>query len=115
MKVSISILAGSLAAFVLLPLFPLLSVKPQNSNFHNAPASAKQLKNPYAGRPGDTEAGQKLYVHNCASCHGKQAEGTGNVPPLVGRALQSVTFGELFWFITRGDQDNGMPSWSKLP
>ena len=42
-------------------------------------------------------------------------QGTGNVPSLVDGKLDGVTSGEVFWFITRGDMDNGMPSWSQLP
>ena len=42
-------------------------------------------------------------------------KGTGNVPSLVDGKLASVTPGEVFWFITRGDKDNGMPSWAQLP
>jgi glucose/arabinose dehydrogenase len=37
------------------------------------------------------------------------------VPSLVDGRLDSVTLGEVFWFITRGDKDNGMPSWAFLP
>jgi glucose/arabinose dehydrogenase len=29
--------------------------------------------------------------------------------------LNGVTAGELFWFITKGSKDNGMPSWASLP
>ena len=29
--------------------------------------------------------------------------------------LKGVTAGEVFWFITKGDKDNGMPSWAFLP
>jgi glucose/arabinose dehydrogenase len=36
------------------------------------------------------------------------------VPSLVDGKLDSVTSGEVFWFITRGDKDNGMPSWASL-
>ena len=44
-----------------------------------------------------------------------RGKGTGNVPSLVDGKLDSVTPGEVFWFITRGDKDNGMPSWAPLP
>ena len=37
------------------------------------------------------------------------------MPSLVDGRLDSVTPGEVFWFITRGDKDNGMPSWAFLP
>ena len=60
-------------------------------------------------------AGRQLYASNCASCHGQTGKGTGNVPSLVDGKLQTVTPGEVFWFITKGDKDNGMPSWAALP
>ena len=37
------------------------------------------------------------------------------MPSLVDGKLDSVTPGELFWFITRGDKENGMPAWAALP
>jgi glucose/arabinose dehydrogenase/mono/diheme cytochrome c family protein len=85
-----------------------------NTEFHNAPAAAKSLKNPYAGKAA-AEAGQDLYALNCRACHGIAGKGTGNVPSLVDGKLDAVTPGEIFWFITQGDKDNGMPSWAQLP
>jgi hypothetical protein len=49
------------------------------------------------------------------ACHGKALQGTGNVPSLVDGKLKGVTAGEVFWFITKGDKDNGMPAWDFLP
>ncbi len=48
-------------------------------------------------------------------CHGATGEGSGNVPPLTNGNAQSATDGEVFWYITHGDADNGMPSWAGLP
>jgi glucose/arabinose dehydrogenase len=86
-----------------------------DAKFHDAPASARATKNPYEGQPAAVLAGKQLYARNCLSCHGKLGKGTGNVPSLVDGKLDSVTSGEVFWFITRGDKDNGMPSWAALP
>jgi glucose/arabinose dehydrogenase len=83
--------------------------------FHDAPASAKATKNPYAGQQSAIDAGKAVYARNCLACHGKALKGTGNVPSLVDGKLKGVTSGEVFWFITKGDKDNGMPSWSFLP
>src|SRR6202051_889223 len=99
-------------AAILLPV-ALLFAEQVNTKFHNAPESVKSGKNPYNGEESRL-AGQKLYARNCLSCHGKQGKGTGNVPSLVDGKLDSVTPGEVFWFITRGSKDNGMPSWSFL-
>ena len=40
----------------------------------------------------DVEYGQKLFLSNCASCHGKNAEGTANGPSLIGVGAASVDF-----------------------
>lgn len=87
----------------------------QDARFHNAPASSRQQKNPYAGQTAAVSAGARLYALNCRSCHGINGRGTGNVPPLTQRTVQSAPDGEVFWFITKGSVDNGMPSWASLP
>ena len=102
------------AATILLPAALLLAAD-ADTKFHNAPASAQAVKNPYQGQDAATAAGKQLYAHNCASCHGVAGKGTGNVPSLVDGKLDSVKPGEVFWFITRGDKGNGMPSWAALP
>jgi glucose/arabinose dehydrogenase len=86
-----------------------------NNPFHDAPASAKATKNPLAGQQTAIDAGKTLYARNCLSCHGRTLQGTGNVPSLVDGKLKGVTAGEVFWFVTKGDKDSGMPSWSFLP
>jgi glucose/arabinose dehydrogenase len=85
----------------------------QNANFHNAPASAKTQKNPYEGQHPD--AAKSSYEKNCGQCHGPNGEGTGNIPPLATGNAQGASDGELFWYITKGDVNNGMPSWQALP
>jgi glucose/arabinose dehydrogenase len=71
------------------------------------------MRNPYAGQQVDTSG--SAYEAHCAKCHGANGEGAGNVPSLANGAAQSASDGELFWYITKGDVDNGMPSWSSLP
>jgi glucose/arabinose dehydrogenase/mono/diheme cytochrome c family protein len=83
--------------------------------FHDAPASARQMKNPYAGNAAAVTAGGELFAKRCASCHGKTGTGSGNVPSLVDDPTKSASAGEIFWFITTGSVDNGMPSWASLP
>jgi glucose/arabinose dehydrogenase len=103
-----------LAATILLPATTLFAAD-IDKQFHNAPDSAQKMKNPYAGDDAAAQAGKPLYAKNCLSCHGKLGKGTGNIPSLVDGKLDSVKPGEVFWFITRGDKDNGMPSWAQLP
>ena len=38
------------------------------------------------------DAGRKLFLANCASCHGKNAEGTANAPSLIGVGEASARF-----------------------
>jgi glucose/arabinose dehydrogenase/mono/diheme cytochrome c family protein len=85
----------------------------QDATFHNAPASTKEQKNPFAGLPIGPE--NSLYHLRCAGCHGENGEGTGNIPALATGKAQSASDGELFWYITKGDLNNGMPSWAQLP
>ncbi len=103
-----------IATAILLPASLLLAAD-VDTKFHNAPASAQATKNPYEGQDSAALAGKRLYARNCLSCHGKLGKGTGNVPSLVDGKLDSVSPGEVFWFITKGDKDNGMPSWAQLP
>jgi glucose/arabinose dehydrogenase/mono/diheme cytochrome c family protein len=95
-------------------IFPVWQVSAQDAHFHNAPASSAQMKNPYAGDQAAAAAGAKLYTKNCGSCHGIGGRGSGNVPPLVRGPAQTAPDGEVFWFITTGSKDNGMPSWAQL-
>jgi len=111
-KRSIRYVAAALSAVV---FSPFSITHAQNANFHQAPASAKQLKNPYAGQNQAAKNGRRLYAMNCGACHGRNAGGQGNVPGLVDGKMESVTAGEIFWYITTGDQANGMPSWVKMP
>ena len=71
------------------------------------------MKNPYEGQP--SSAGKPLYHLRCARCHGENGEGSGNIPPLAQDKIKAAASGELFWFITQGDVNNGMPSWKTLP
>ena len=101
-----------LGVAALLCIVPFAS--PQTSSFHNAPPAATLAHNPQAGKPDAIEAGKKLYGQNCASCHGADGEGTGNIPALKSGPTQQAKDGEVFWFITHGDPNNGMPVWSGL-
>jgi glucose/arabinose dehydrogenase len=93
----------------------MLQAADVDAKFHNAPDTAQAAKNPYEGQEAAAQAGKRLYARNCLSCHGKLGKGTDNVPSLVDGKLDSVTPGEVFWFITRGDKKNGMPAWAVLP
>jgi glucose/arabinose dehydrogenase len=96
-------------------ILPASKLAAQDAHFHNAPPSSVQLKNPYAGQHAALAAGERLYTMNCGSCHGIGGRGTGNIPALSQGPTQSASEGEVFWFITTGSVNNGMPSWASLP
>ena len=100
---------------VIVCFLPVLVLQAADSPFHDAPASAKAMKNPLAGQQTAIDAGKTVYARNCLACHGKTLKGTGNVPSLIDGKLKGVTEGEIFWFITKGDKDNGMPAWGFMP
>ena len=87
----------------------------QDAQFHNAPASSVHMKNPYAGQQAVAAAGSRLYATSCSSCHGTHGQGNGAMPALAQGPTQTASDGEIFWFITTGAPDKGMPSWSTLP
>lgn len=91
------------------------STQAQNASFHNAPASAAAVKNPLEGQATAVAAGKKLFGQNCAQCHGNNLQGMGPAPALDNASTKNAKPGELFWFITTGNVNNGMPSWSQLP
>jgi glucose/arabinose dehydrogenase len=102
---------------ILLLLFAgsvVLTVHSQTGSFHDAPAAVEKDKNPYAGQADALVAGKQVYTRNCGVCHGVGGKGTGNVPPLANGKAQSAPAGAVFWYITRGDVNNGMPSWAAL-
>ena len=105
----------ALAVSAVAAVFLVSTLLAQDAHFHNAPLSSSQRKNPYAGQHAAAVAGAKLYAMNCGSCHGIGGRGTGNIPPLSKGPTQSAPDGEVFWFITTGSVNNGMPAWGALP
>jgi mono/diheme cytochrome c family protein len=79
------------------------------------PQAARMRSNPMAEDPNAVLAGKRLFQQNCASCHGKQAEGRDRHPNLHSERLKNAMPGELEWLLKNGSLKNGMPSWSRLP
>lgn len=93
----------------------LSTVTLAQETFHHVPSAAASVANPYQGQADAISAGGKFYAANCASCHGGVGQGAGNIPALRQGPAQQATEGALFWFITKGDVKDGMPSWAALP
>jgi glucose/arabinose dehydrogenase/mono/diheme cytochrome c family protein len=104
---------GALGIYLIVLFLGFTASQAQETSFRDAPASAKELKNPYAGQ--QVASSKAAYHLRCARCHGENGEGSGNIPALGTGKAQSATDGELFWYITKGDVNNGMPSWQTLP
>ena len=80
-----------------------------------APAKARDWKNPCEGDPDALLAGKKLYLQHCAACHGQNARGMRNAISLRTPQVQNATAGELVWFLRNGNLLHRMPSWSGMP
>lgn len=115
MRVGVRSYGVTAAMGAILLISPALRLAAQDAHFHNAPATSSQLKNPYAAQKTAATAGSRLYAVNCGSCHGIDGRGTGNIPALSEGPTQSAPVGEVFWFITTGSVNNGMPAWEAYP
>ena len=106
---------GKVPVVVMFTVISTLLLCAVDTKFHDAPDSSAALKNPVEGQAAAILEGKRLYARNCLSCHGKTGQGKGNIPSLVDGKLETVPSGEVFWFVTKGSKDNGMPSWAFLP
>lgn len=82
-----------------------------------APAAATTKPNPLADKPETAAGGKKLFLHNCAECHGSNGSGLEkkHSADLQLAVVQQQSDGTLFWKITNGNGPKGMPSFSRLP
>jgi mono/diheme cytochrome c family protein len=101
-------------AFVATVIFGQNLQYQQDPNWR-APEEAMQRKNPLADKPELAAGGRKLFLRNCAECHGKTGEGLKKAADLQLPVVQLQSDGILFWKITNGNPDRGMPSFSRLP
>jgi mono/diheme cytochrome c family protein len=80
-----------------------------------APPEAAAVPNPEASNPDASRVGRKSYLHICANCHGDDGSGQNNgAANLRLASVQSQSDGALFWKITNGNTDHGMPSFANL-
>ena len=80
-----------------------------------APSEAAAKPNPLRDHPDAAAGGQKLFRRHCAECHGDEGRGLKKAADFHLPAVQQQTDGTLFWKITNGNPDRGMPSFSRLP
>jgi mono/diheme cytochrome c family protein len=86
----------------------------QNPNWR-VPADAAEKKNPLADKPELAAGGRKMFGRYCAECHGPTGGGVKKAADLQLPMVQEQTDGALFWKLTNGNPDHGMPPWSRLP
>ena len=82
--------------------------------FAGVPEGIRSRANPQAKDRDAAFDGWKLFQQHCAQCHGEKAEGGRVAPALINPVIRSATAGEIFWLVTKGIPDRGMPSWSRL-
>ena len=92
----------------------------QNINYQQdpkwrAPEDAAAKKNPLAEKADLAAGGRKLFKRNCAECHGEAGRGLKKAADLQLAVVQEQTDGTLYWKVTNGNPDHGMPSFSELP
>ena len=94
----------------------------QNSGYQQdarwrAPQEAAARQNPLASRPEAAAGGRKLFLKNCAECHGQDGSGMEKKRSADFHLafVQEQSDGILFWKITNGNASRGIPSFSKLP
>jgi mono/diheme cytochrome c family protein len=79
------------------------------------PAVAAKTQNPIASNRNAAKEGKELFEGQCSMCHGLDGTGVSNAANLRLPVVQKQSDGTLFWKITNGHQEKGMPSFKRLP
>jgi mono/diheme cytochrome c family protein len=104
-----SLLWMVLAVFVLLAAGG--SVVVYSLSDWNAPNTVRNMANPAPATDANVRAGESIYRHHCAKCHGDAGDGRGekagdlSVAPTNftnAQEMKGLTDGELFWRISVG-------------
>ena len=111
------LILGMASALTLLAATTGQNVNYQSDPNWRAPEEAAARPNPLAQRSQAAAGGKKLFLRNCAECHKQDGSGIvkKHAADLQLAVVQVQTDGALFWKITNGNADRGMPSFSKLP
>lgn len=107
-------------AFVLLTSNLIFSAAFAQQKLWVSPKEAQIIKNPLAGNSSVLADAKKIYVTNCAPCHGDKGRGDGPAAQALSpkpadhssAVIQSETDGSLFWKLTQGR--NPMPAYGKI-
>jgi mono/diheme cytochrome c family protein len=96
-----------------------LSIRGEGDGHWLAPEKASKRKNPIPGNSASIQRGKDLFILNCASCHGKGAEGNGSAaavltpkPANLKKMSGTHPDGDLAWKIENGR--GPMPAWKNI-
>ena len=103
-------------AFTGLVCLAIAQTEKPSANKWEAPADAAAKPNPEAKNPDAPAAGRKLFMRTCVGCHEEDGSGkdTG-AADLRSPEVQAQSDGALFWKISNGNAEAGMPSFAALP
>lgn len=101
-------------AAILLPTVATLAAA-NGAWLKKVPEKERVRVNPYSGQSDAIAAGENVYRHNCAKCHGGDANGLHGRPSLRCTRIEDATDGDLAWMLKNGNPWKGMPSWDSLP
>lgn len=79
-----------------------------------APAADVAKKNPFANDASAAKKGRDLFEAQCSMCHGMDGRGIANAANFHNATVQRESDGTLFWKITKGNQNKGMPPFKHL-
>jgi mono/diheme cytochrome c family protein len=100
---------------LIVPMVTAQNLKYQQDPTWRVPVEAAGKKNPLAEQPELAAGGKKLFTRICVECHGRSGEGVKrSAADLQLPVVQAQSDGALFWKITNGNPDRGMPSFSRL-
>lgn len=79
-----------------------------------APAADAARKNPLADNRSAVKKSHELFEAQCSMCHGVEGRGLANAANFHNPDVQQESDGTLFWKITNGNKNKGMPSFKYL-
>ncbi|MEZ5285680.1 MAG: di-heme enzyme [Vicinamibacterales bacterium] len=101
-------------------LLALAAAQAPTAHVHHAPAQSRMLVSPLELTAADLESGEAAFRSACVRCHG--ADGTGGPAPSAGRPApanltnpeyRAHADGELYWVVTEGIPESGMPGFTQ--